>query len=504
MLWTTGSAYVSYFLGLITSVLIARSLGADDYGQYAYVVWLSGLLVMVANNGLTMTGIKFIAESIGKKQEPQARYVHAWLLSKQRVSLLIVAVAYLLISPWMIPTGWNGWTFALAGVVVASFVFKAQSLLNTSVAKGFGLFLVEPITNIYATLFATISVIVLALLHAKLSAYIVVFSLTGIAYFIASRRGLNKERIEPSLESSSPELNDRMKNYLIWAAVFAIVGAIGGRSIEMFLLNRWVGSADVGFFAIAAALSRAGIDLLAAGLSSVMMPMMGYVMGGGDATRSQRFFDDACRYYQFMGLLIAGVGLLWADVVVELMYGPQYGSVAPIFRVMIATAGLLLANGAFSAVILNSDNQRFRVEVMILSIVITGVAAFLLIPVYGALGAALAQAISALLSATVIVRGIRRHIGLRLAMGALSKQYVLAAAIGAPLGLVAMLGDSRLIQWGAGVAYACLFVAMSLVAGIWRDDERRMLAGVLAKRRWLQGLARWIDRPASVASMDNE
>ena len=76
VLLTTGSTYVTYAAGLVTSMLIARGLGPADYGRYAYLVWLSGLLVLVMNHGLTTSAIRFVSESLGRKSLVDAQDVH--------------------------------------------------------------------------------------------------------------------------------------------------------------------------------------------------------------------------------------------------------------------------------------------------------------------------------------------------------------------------------------------------------------------------------------------
>ena len=43
-LMMTGSTYITYFTGLVTTTLIARSLPSESYGQYAYFVWMVGVL----------------------------------------------------------------------------------------------------------------------------------------------------------------------------------------------------------------------------------------------------------------------------------------------------------------------------------------------------------------------------------------------------------------------------------------------------------------------------
>jgi O-antigen/teichoic acid export membrane protein len=282
----------------------------------------------------------------------------------------------------------------------------------------------------------------------------------------------------------------RVRPHLMWTALMAAVGVLGSRSIETFLLNRWAGAADVGFFAIAMSLTRAGIDLLAAGLSTVMMPIMGYVLGTGDRPRMQRVFADATRYYQFMGLMIAGVGLFWAHVIVSVMYGEHYLPVVPIFRIMVATTGILLANGAFSALLASSDHQRFRVGVMLFSLAISWTVAIALIPKYGMFGAAYAQMISAVLYTIVIVIGIQKSVGLVLPWGALAKQYAVALAAGGISMLVLAFGGTGTVaEIAAGILYAVLYLVLSIATGVWRDDEKKHIADLMRRYPYLDRFA---------------
>ena len=98
----TGSTYVSYALGMLTSIVIARSLGPDDFGRYSYVVWLAGLLVVLANNGTTNTAIRFVSESLGRGSEAGAAGIHGWLRRRQLASALLVAAGFLLLLPLLL------------------------------------------------------------------------------------------------------------------------------------------------------------------------------------------------------------------------------------------------------------------------------------------------------------------------------------------------------------------------------------------------------------------
>ena len=67
--FVTASTYIAYAISIVVSAVVARSLGPADYGQYAYLVFIVGLLVMLANHGLTTSAIRFTGFS-KKMSEP--------------------------------------------------------------------------------------------------------------------------------------------------------------------------------------------------------------------------------------------------------------------------------------------------------------------------------------------------------------------------------------------------------------------------------------------------
>jgi O-antigen/teichoic acid export membrane protein len=481
VIWTTGSTYATYILGLLTSVLIARQLGVDDFGRYSYFVWLCGILVLIANNGLNNTAIKFVSEAIGRSSVENADGIYGWLRRLQYGFTILSGLLFLALFPWIKPTGWSGQTSLLVGAALVAFGFKAASMFNTAVAKGYGLFSIEAITNAGAVLFNTVFVVVLTFIHAPLAAYVALFAFTSVVYALLSIFLMRRRGITPHRTIVDPAWLRRVRPHLFWTASMTAISIMGSRSIETFLLNRWVGAAEVGFFSIATALNRAGIELLVAGLSTVMMPIMGFLLGAGDHQRTQRVFGDATRYYQYLGLLIAGVGLFWARDIVTIMYGAKYMPVILIFRITVASAGVLLASGAFAAVLGASDNQRFRIGVTVLGAAISWLVALQLIPLYGAVGAALAQTASSVLSTIVIVIGIRKFIGLHLPWSSLARQYAVAVVAGA-LGLVVVVAvGGELGEFAGGSVYAIVMLVLSLFVGIWRDDEKRYALDLLCK-----------------------
>ena len=161
-----GSTYVTYAVGLLVSIVIARHLGPDDFGRYAYVVWLAGILLAIANNGLTSTSIRFVSESLGRKSPDAARRVHGWLLRRQVACMVLVALGFIVAARWLAPDGWEGPLAWFVLVALAAGLSKAVYIFDASIAKGYGRFDVEARATVAMSFLNLVLVLVLVALRA--------------------------------------------------------------------------------------------------------------------------------------------------------------------------------------------------------------------------------------------------------------------------------------------------------------------------------------------------
>jgi O-antigen/teichoic acid export membrane protein len=492
-----GSTYVTYALGLLTSILVARTLGPDEFGRYTYIVWMAGMIIAFGNNGLTTTAIRFVSESLGRGSVASARSVHGWLLRRQLACLALVALVFAAATPVFTPAGWGGRTVEFAAVALLAGCAKAMFVFDVSVAKGYGRFGVEAKSTVLMSFLNIVAVFVLLWMRAPLMAYLLLFTATSIGYVACSTLMLRAGGQRPSRELPPPELTGRMRRHLWWTVLLALAYALSNKSIETWMLNAVVGSAAVGYFAIAAALTRGGVDLLASGLGTVLMPMMAHAYGEGGPDRVNLIMANAIRYFAFIGLLLAGSGALVADTAVKLLYGAQYEAVVNPLRVMILVGGITMVTGAFNALLSTTDNQRLRVGYVLLSIVLTAAFAIALIPTYGLAGAVAAHAVSELLVFVLMIVGISRLLKLRLPWRELSRMAACAAA-------ATLLAVVPLFAWGiniwselaAALIYAAVFVPGTILVRAWRALDVHSLDAFLQRypfvSRRVQGpLLRW-------------
>jgi O-antigen/teichoic acid export membrane protein len=366
-------------------------------------------------------------------------------------------------------------------VIVMSVIGKALYLFDISAAKGHGQYSVEALCTVAVSLANAAAVVGLVLAGAGLLAYCILFALASVAYGLLAALLLRRKGVRAVRGGIDAQLMARIRQHLFWTVILTVVGAFANKSVETFLLNAYVGPAEVGFFTIAAALTRGGGELLSSGLNSVLMPAMAHAHGVGGATRVNAMAQDSVRYFGFTGLILAGVGFLWAEPAVALLYGSGYEPATDALRVLVVVAGLTLPQSVFGALLTTTDHQRLRATIAGISLVLAAAAAIYAVPRYGLTGAVVANATAGILTFLAIATILTRRLSMRLPwsmLGGLFASAMLAAAAAAGL---LWLHAGLTAHVVAGLVYAAFLAIASLHLGAWSAEDFMQLESLAAK-----------------------
>ncbi|WP_231882936.1 oligosaccharide flippase family protein, partial [Oleiphilus sp. HI0132] len=82
--------YFEYLLGLIISILIARSLGPEQFGVYSYLVKVAGISIILTNAGISTGAIKFIAEARAQGREEKIPAIFKYFHKIQMLKTALV------------------------------------------------------------------------------------------------------------------------------------------------------------------------------------------------------------------------------------------------------------------------------------------------------------------------------------------------------------------------------------------------------------------------------
>lgn len=469
------ATYIEYALGLVVSIWIARVLGPADFGRYAFTVWLCGWLVVCSNNALTTSSTKFIAEAYGAGAPDIASHIAYRLTQLQHASSFIVVALFVLATLILRPDEWSEFLLPVSVLVIIAVVARSGNFMLAAIQKGQERFEPEAIAAVLTGVIGLILVVVAAIAGVGLLGFIGIYAVASLMLNLVNRIAHRKLCMPSAPGPIPPETNRRLNRHLKLTAALVLLGSLGGSTIEVFMLNAFSTKEAVGFFAIAATLTRGAVQLFSVGLTSTLLPYMANTFGERGLKHAASFLSEATRFYWAAGLAIAGLGLVTTPDIVTLMYGQRYVEAIPAIVTMLVLAGLLLAGNGIAAFQVVVDRQDDRIRITVASLVANAILGIALIPRFGLSGAVLTYAGTRLVGMALAIHYLRHATPDGLPIAPMSRLFIVGLASTVAAWLTTQAIPSH---WGF-MAGAAVFVLIYVPAGIlvryWSDEDFRLM-----------------------------
>ena len=203
----------------------------------------------------------------------------------------------------------------------------------------------------------------------------------------------------PAREPADPELRRRFWSFALSTSVIVIISFVVWRRSELFMLQHYSTDAQIAFYSIAFA-AVSGLSKLPETVETVAMPAVANLMGTGQDERIRRGFWRAMRLLVLATFpLVAGVAVA-GPALIELAYGSEYADAGPVLLAMLAPLLVQPMLRVSEGVLYGLGRPGFIVIAGLAATVVDIGLAFLLIPSYDAVGAAIAN------GAAVLVAGV--------------------------------------------------------------------------------------------------
>lgn len=395
--WSTMGAATSQALMLLTSIIAARILGREQFGQYGIIFSTVGMFSVFAGFGLGTTATKFVAEY--KRTDPARAGRIIALSSLVAIGTGAIAAAVLLIiAPWL-----SAKTLAapqLAGmlrIATGIIFFSAINSSQIGALAGFESFRtiakINLINGIVTFVFVTGGVLLLDLTGAlvgQVSAMGVACLISTFALRSEARRfGVPMAYVGCGVERPV------LVSFSLPAVMSGIVVSPVMWACSAILVNQPNGYAEMGIFNAANSWQKA-ILFLPGCIGAIALPMLSNLHG----TNNQNEYRKALWYNVFLNggaALAVFVGISIFSKLIMGSYGASFevGYIVLIvlcFSALIASINSVIGNAIVSA------------GKMWLAFVFNGmwgiayfVLAFMMIPRFGALGLAMANAVAYLM-----------------------------------------------------------------------------------------------------------
>lgn len=380
-------------IGLAASVLLARSLGPEAFGHYSFIMALIPLLALPVSGGIA----QFITREVAgyrhdcdwANYRALVRSSFIWVLSLSAVVVSVFFIIYFFFTDAVSDTRWQ-----LMSVAVFLVPLVGLNAVRTAVIKGLGrpfyselpVLLIQP----FIILMLILVVAHLCSLGATEAINIQIFS-GWLTFFIGT---LILMFVSPSMKKTKAAVASFKFGSLVKGVLpFSVMAAVSLLNTQMStVLLGLIGSPeDVAGFRVA----DRGAFFVAFSLTAMNMtisPRLVKLYKQRDIVKMQKLVRFASRMALLFALPLSILLMVFGRQIITVLYGSEYAVIAYIplvvlvvgqsINVFCGPVGNILAMGGF-------ERQSLRVHVLALSVNI--LCCVLLIPKYGAVGAAFAS-----------------------------------------------------------------------------------------------------------------
>jgi O-antigen/teichoic acid export membrane protein len=462
------------FVALATSIPLARVIGPERLGYYGLMVWVANMSSLLGSMGAPAATRKYMAERLGKGRPGEARAVFQYTFRAQVISALGFTVAAMLAAWKFSDRGYETIGLLVAASLLPSMVLMIPAQANQAAEN---MRANVPATLISQTLY-TIAVWVSLWRGWDLlgvSAGVLIYKWVELFMrLIPARRWLAAFPQEPL----PAELRERLHSFSIRSLAIMLLNVLVWSRSDLLLLRAL--SPDMRqltFFSLAQNLSEKAI--LVPRIFSVAAGASLMAQFGRDPEKLSGLLRLALRY-----LLLAGMPLLWgmsavSVALVPALYGSRYMEAIPVLALATMAAVpasiFMLAQNYLEA----REQQRSIITWTCAAGVVKLAMDWLLIPHWGALGAAVGNSSGQLAAALGIWGFILSQGRLRLDWPYMARIAVATAMLYVAAHTVAQ----SFAPWpglllGVAAGTVTFLVALRLLKVLDAEDGRRLLTAL--------------------------
>ncbi|TIM57129.1 MAG: flippase [Mesorhizobium sp.] len=383
--WMMADSLVARILGLLVTVVVARYLGPEDFGMYAYVMSMVALFGIIGHMGLD--GL-LIRELLDERRMQSETLGIAFVMKGAGFALAVLGLlTFGLLMPGNLPA--ERWLFVLASLAVAiqpvSAVlgnwFRSRVEARYAVVSNLAGVVAGGAFKVGAVLAGAgvVAVGVGQTLGAAIGAILLVV-------MFLRRGGPAPGTWSFSMRRARTMLGEGVMIFV--GSMFAVIYL----KIDQVMLRAMQGPETVGIYSIASLLSEA-LYFIPAAIVGTAFPKLVQINAGDPAAFAERLQD----LFDILATsaLIVLVGLFaLGPLTINLAMGPSYSPAVPIFLVHVLSLPFIFLRQGFSRWVIIKNMAKF-------SMVTQGAGALLniglnlvLIPQFGGMGAAAATLIS--------------------------------------------------------------------------------------------------------------
>lgn len=380
-------------IGLLVSVFLGRTLGAKGVGVINLANQIVNILIILALLGTPQLLIKEIAIAYQKKDwQHISNYMHS-SLRLNGIIAVIISLVLVLVSPWLCEHIFHEPELKIPLIIASAVIaFQVCSRIFSSGLVGFRKIWQSNLVNENLSIFvAGLVLLVMWMLHLPINviyaamAYAIGRVVVTVSISIYWKT-LNRHKVKPSSMKLSGIFKPAMPFFLI--SVTSVVAS----SVASIMIG-WLGNArELGLYSVASRLALLTIFFLQV-TNSAISPKLA-------ALYAENKIKEMNKMVQSVTAGLLGVALIpffifvFAGHHLLSIWGGEFSAAYWILVVLSFGQVFNIGTGASGLILIMCGYEKIHAYISIGSIILNIILNFVLIRNYGALGSAIAMAIS--------------------------------------------------------------------------------------------------------------
>ncbi|MBI5204618.1 MAG: oligosaccharide flippase family protein [Nitrospirae bacterium] len=393
--WSLAGGIGLRALTFAVSIIVARTIGKEGYGELGIVQSTLGMFGTLAGFGLGTAATKYIAE-YRLKDPAKADRIASFSMLFAFFCSGVMSVACALMSPWLASTTLNRSEIApllLAGALLL--FISTMGGVFSAILAGFEAF--KPIAKIniwygITALLITYPLVYFYKVEGAIASLTISAAVSLILSAIATRKEYRKYNISSKFDKAAFQEWPVIWKYALPATIIGLLGAPVAWVTNAILVNQPGGYGEMGLFTAANQWRMAVIYLLPM-LMSAMLPVMSETHGRSDKTDFKRIVSLNFRIAWLVALPITVI-IISLGVPAAALFGKQYLDAAPIITILMISVFLHIINLSVASAIAGSGRIWIGTLMNLGWAVVMIISSLIFIPRLGGQGLAISYALS--------------------------------------------------------------------------------------------------------------
>jgi len=393
LIWGTGVALSLQVSGAgityLSQVLLARWMGATQYGTYDYLITLSLLVGDLATLGLPNALLRFIPEYRVKQHWRHLQGIIWGSWQYVIFASVFLAGVGTLLAIWLHPQS----QFSLITILLAIWMMPlfALSRLQLEMGRAMGNLAFGYVPTLI--LWPGLLVISISLFSPRVTHLeVLAFSLVSLLLSLLLQFGFLRWAFPPEWSNATPIYTPRQ-----WFSVSLPLLLINSAGLvlsqtDIIMTGAFLGSFSVGIYA-AAVKTSSWVTFVLAAVNTVAAPMFAALHTQGDKLGLQQLVSACARWMFWPSLAIGLLLIIFSDVALGL-FGEEF-TVGHWELTLLVLAQLVnVGSGSVGYLMQMTGHQNQCVYVFGISAILNVILNAILIPTIGTIGAAIATALT--------------------------------------------------------------------------------------------------------------